>query len=65
MENLPTCCSILVGLRNVRILYSQAVIQRTTDVSPAFFGHGLAEKIAVSEHASRDPNKKEVGFIFA
>jgi hypothetical protein len=27
--------------------YSQVVIQRTTDVSPAFLEHGLAEKIAV------------------
>jgi hypothetical protein len=35
------------GLRNVGILYSQAVIQRTFDVSPAFWEQGLAEKIAV------------------
>jgi hypothetical protein len=50
------------GLRDVGILYSRAVIQRTIDVSPAFFEHGSAEKIA---HANRDPNKQEVGFIFA
>jgi hypothetical protein len=35
------------GLRNFRILYSRAVIQITTDVPPAFFEHGSAEKIAV------------------
>jgi hypothetical protein len=32
------------GLRDVGNLYSQAVIQRTIDVSPAFLEHGLAEK---------------------
>jgi hypothetical protein len=35
------------GLRDVGILYSRAVIQRTIDVSPAFFEHGSAEKITV------------------
>ncbi len=35
------------GLRDVGILYSRAVIQRTIYVSPAFLKHGLAEKIAV------------------
>jgi len=35
------------GLRDVGILYSQAVIQRRVDVSPAFLEHGLAEKITV------------------
>jgi hypothetical protein len=35
------------GLRDVGILYSQAVIQRKIDVSPAFLEHGLAEKNAV------------------
>jgi hypothetical protein len=52
------------GLRDVRILYSRAVIQRTIDVSPSFLEHGLAEKIRVWAHANRDPNKQEVGFIF-
>jgi hypothetical protein len=33
-------------VRDVRILYSQAVIQRTIDVSPAFLEHSSAEKIA-------------------
>jgi hypothetical protein len=33
------------GLRDVVILYSRAVIQRTIDVSPAFLEYGLAEKI--------------------
>ncbi len=47
------------------ILYLQAVIQRTTDVSPAFLEHGSAEKIAVWAHANHDPNKQEVEFIFA
>jgi hypothetical protein len=34
------------GLRDVGILYSQAIIQRTIDVSPAFLEHGSGEKIA-------------------
>jgi hypothetical protein len=39
------------GLRDVGILYSGAVIQRTTDVSPAFLEHGT-EKITVWAHAN-------------
>jgi hypothetical protein len=35
------------GLRDIGILCSRSVIQRTIDVSPAFSDHGLAEKIAV------------------
>jgi hypothetical protein len=35
------------GLRGVGIFYSQAVIQRTIDVSPVFLEHGSAEKITV------------------
>ena len=35
------------GLRDVGILYSQAAIQRTIDVSPAFLEHGSAKKIVV------------------
>jgi hypothetical protein len=35
------------GLRDIGVLFSQAVIQRTIDVSPAFLEHGLAEKIVV------------------
>jgi hypothetical protein len=35
------------GLRDVGILHSQAVIQRTIDVYPVYLEHGLAEKIAV------------------
>jgi hypothetical protein len=53
------------GLRDVGILYSQTVIQRAIDVSPTFLEHALAEKIAVRAHALCDPNKQEVGFIFA
>jgi hypothetical protein len=30
-----------------------------------FLEHGFAEKMAVRAHANRDPNKWEVGFIFA
>ncbi len=33
------------GLLDVEILYSRAVIQRKTNVSPAFLEHGWAEKI--------------------
>ncbi len=61
----PKCSSIWFGSQDVGILYSWAVSQRTIDVSPAFLEHGLAEKIAVWAHANRDPNKQEVGFIFA
>jgi hypothetical protein len=34
------------GLRNDEVLHSQAAIQRTIDVSPAFMEYGLAKKIA-------------------
>jgi len=53
------------GLRDVGILYSRAVIQRTIAVSPAFLDPGLAEKIVVWAQVNRDPHKQEVGFIFA
>jgi hypothetical protein len=45
------------GLRDVGILYSQAVIQRTIEVSPAFLERGSAEKIKVGAHANHDPNR--------
>jgi hypothetical protein len=35
------------GLRNDEILYLQAAIQRTIDISPAFLDHGSVKKIAV------------------
>jgi hypothetical protein len=35
------------GLRYVGIISSQAIIQRTIDVYPAFLEHGLAGKIVV------------------
>ncbi len=44
------------GLRDVGILYSRALIQRTIDVSPAFLECGSAEKIPVWAHANRDSN---------
>jgi hypothetical protein len=34
-----------LGLRNDEVLHSQAAIQRTIDVSPAFMEYGLAKKI--------------------
>jgi hypothetical protein len=34
-------------LQDVGILFSQAVIQRTIDVSPAYLEHGSPEKITV------------------
>jgi hypothetical protein len=52
-------------LQDVGTLYSRAEIQRTIDVSPAFLKHGLVEKIVVWALANRNPNKQEVGFIFA
>ena len=36
-----------------RILYSQAVIQRTIDVSPAFWEHGSAETVQTMIQTSR------------
>jgi hypothetical protein len=45
------------GLRNVGILYSQAAIQRPIVDFPAFLETGLAEKIAVCDHTTRDPNR--------
>jgi hypothetical protein len=53
------------GLRDVGILYSRAIIQRTIDVSPTFLEHGLVVKVEVWAHEKRDPDKQEVGFIFA
>jgi hypothetical protein len=53
------------GFRNVGIPYSRAIIQRTIDVSPTCLELSLEEKIAVGAHANRDPNKQEVGFLFA
>jgi hypothetical protein len=52
------------GLRDVGILFSQTIIQRTMDVSPTFLEHGLVEKIADIACSNCDPNKQEVGFIF-
>jgi hypothetical protein len=46
------------------LVYSLAVILRTMVDFPAFWEHGLAEKIAVSAHTNHDPNKQEVGFLF-
>jgi hypothetical protein len=42
----PSAALFWFGLRDVGILYSRAIIQRTIDVSPAFLEHGLAKKIA-------------------
>ncbi len=55
----PKDCTIWFGLRDVGIIHSQAVIQRTIVVSPAFVEHGSAEKIAVCAHTNRDANKQE------
>jgi hypothetical protein len=38
---------------------------KTVDVSHTFLEHSFAEKIGVRAHANRNPNKQEVGFIFA
>jgi hypothetical protein len=50
------------GLRIVgflQIFYSLAVIPRTIVDSSAFLEHGLAEKITVCAHTTRDPNKDD------
>jgi hypothetical protein len=49
----------LFGLREVGILHSRVVIQRTLVVSFSFLKHGSAKKIAVCTHANCDPNKQE------
>jgi hypothetical protein len=41
----------------LHIFFSQAVIQKATVDFPAFLETGLAEKIAVCDHTTRDPNK--------
>jgi hypothetical protein len=47
-ENICRSAALfLFGLWDVGILYSQAVIHRTLDVSPAFLEHCLVEKIGV------------------
>ncbi len=40
-------------LRDVRILYSRALIQRTIDVSPAFLEHGSEEKMSTCKPWSK------------
>ncbi len=48
------------GLRDVeflQIFFSQAVIQRPIVDFPAFLETGFAEKIAVCDKTTRDPNK--------
>jgi hypothetical protein len=48
MQKIRQCAAIFwFGLRDVGILYSRAVIQRTIDDSLAFLEHGSAKKIAV------------------
>jgi hypothetical protein len=47
------------GLRDVGILISQAIIQKTINVSSLYLEHGLADKITVRAHTNRDPNKQE------
>ncbi len=46
-KNLPKNWLFWFGLRDVGILHSRAVIQRTIVDFPAFLEHGLAEEIAV------------------
>jgi hypothetical protein len=48
-----------LGMRNDEVRHSQAAIQRTIDVSPAFMEYGLAKKITAWAHANREPNKQE------
>jgi hypothetical protein len=49
----------LFGLRDVGILNSQSIIQRTIVVSPTIMEHGSTEKISVCAHTNRDPKKQE------
>ncbi len=48
------------GLRDVGILNSRAIIQRTIVDFPAFLEHCSAEKIPVCAQTNRDTNKQEV-----
>jgi hypothetical protein len=41
----------------LHIFFSQAVVQRAIVDFPAFLETDLAEKIAVCDHTTRDPNK--------
>jgi hypothetical protein len=47
------------GLRDVEILHSLAVIQRTIVVCSAFLEHGSAGKIAVCAHTNHDPVRQD------
>jgi hypothetical protein len=47
-------CGVLEFLQ---IFFSQAVIQRPNVDFPAFLETALAEKVAVCDHTTRDPNK--------
>jgi hypothetical protein len=49
-----TLCGMLEFLQ---ILFSQDVIQRPIVDFPAFLETGLAEKIPLCDHTTRDPNK--------
>jgi hypothetical protein len=47
MEARQSAALFWFGLRDVGMVHSQAIIQRTIDVSVAFLEHGSVEKIAV------------------
>ncbi len=62
----------LFGEKSVKVLHNSGLdcgmleffiykplIQRPIDDFPAFLETGFAEKIAVCDHTTRDPNKKE------
>jgi hypothetical protein len=44
-------------LEFLQIFFSQVVIQSPNVDFPAFLETGLAEKMAVCDHTTRDPNK--------
>jgi hypothetical protein len=46
-------------LEFLQIFFSQAVIQRPIVNFPAFLETGFAEKIAVCDNTTRDPNKED------
>ncbi len=64
-KNPPQCCSILVWIAGCWNSLLTSRNPKSNWCISRIFGAQFAEKIAVWAHANRDPNKQEVGFIFA
>ncbi len=64
-KNPPKCCSVLVWIAGCWNSLLSSHNQKNNWCLTRIFGVCSAEKIAVWDHANRDPNKQEVGLIFA